>query len=498
MADHDTVLGDDLLGDDALRLLDVLLEEEVAAATHTNAATSPLVIAPVRSANWQWLAAALLGIAVVVATSWLTTHAPTPAPTTPIQDPVPRAVEVVPYDAALLGQVVVVRTSLAQNFGFVEADANIHVETRDAAQLAAWREALTATSDRWSNPGAQFTIELGLADGKVMRGRGWFGSLTFGGTTIATTSALQEFLQGTNEALLRAHRRARGIAADLDELRELDPTSRAIVSPWLTGNEAKTELRRFPLLESIEFAPGACLTRQADAVKFRSGKDLASGLAEIPTLQHVVLLGAYLDAGALRALATLPKLRSLVIPSGLAEVPAEELGALARRLEVLHVQGSLLSDEQLLAIRRSTTLKELWVRCGMTSQSLVDGLVALPSLRRLSVVGYGHDCSPLLAAIARTRVAELRLEEMSLTNDAVAALAALPSLHTLHLVDISSAAFGTLDLEPLQQLRHLAFDWTWASTPWSERTRAALPNCAVHDGTDVDDPWVSPFSLPRR
>ena len=482
---------DAVLGDDRLRLLDVLLEEEALAA----AALHPAAVAAPR--HWLRVLAALLGIAVVGATSWVAVRGDAPAPADAPQDPQP-ARRTVPFDPARLERVVGVRIAPQRQ---VDATGNAiarHVEFRDPAVLQRWRTAIAAcTPDKDGKPLHMIRIELDLGDGTTMAGTADIrGMLRFDNHGRGANEAVRDLLLMATQESARQLRRAEHIALSVEELRALPADLRRLASPLLTAAAMRVELGRFHQLEVLEFVPHLRNATPLGSVEPRTvpGNDVVAGLASLPTLREVTLPVALLDADGLRALAALPKLQTLNVVGQAPPMPAKELGELARRLDTLRLLDGEPTAEQLGAIAASPTLRELWLQCGPEFAPVAACLAALPALQRLSLQGPGTlDADAALTAIARTRIRALRLASLRVDGKALARLVHLASLQTLELAGLRLDPDQLGGLAPLPQVQHLATDLT---TPKFAALFAAFPNATVHPRQPTAT-WVSPFALPR-
>lgn len=485
---------DTVLGDDGLRLLDVLLEEETLASA---AAVPAAIVAPTR--NWLRAIAALLGVAVVVATSWLAVCTQTAAPADAPQDPAP-APRAVPFDSVRLGQVVAVRIGPQKQVGarFVVPPDKEHAEFRQPEVLQRWRTAAAACApdkDRKHRP--MFQVELDLGDGTVMTGTADIrGMLRFDGHACGSNTDVRDLLLMATQEITRQRRRTDQIATSLEELRAMPAELRRIASPMLTAAEVRNELARFPQLEVLEFVPhvrsGAALAN----VEPRTvpAADVVDGLAAIPTLREVTLHVDLLNAEGLRALAALPKLQALNVVGDAKRLPTRELGELAHRLGTLRLLGGEPTAAQLGAIANSPTLHELWLQYGPEFAPAAACLAALPALQRLSLEGYGTlDTDEALTAIARTGVRELRLANLRVDGKVLARLADMASLQTLVLEDLRIEPEQIAGGAPLLQVQHLATDIT---SPRFAPLFTAFPKAKVHTG-EPTDPWVSPFAVRR-
>lgn len=487
---------DAVLGDDRLRLLDVLLEEEALAS---GAVCPTTIVAPPR--HWLRAIAALLGIVVVVATSWLAVRTPASAPAATPQDPEP-ARRVVPFDPALLPRVVGVRVGGPKSY--IEESGSRFVnplqrpaEFRQPEVLERWRSVIAACKpEKDGKPLRMFWVELDLGDGTVMTGTADIrGMLRFGDHGRGANQEVRDLLLMVTQEVARQRRREEQLALSLEELRALPADLRRVASPLLTAAEARVELARFHQLEILAFVPhvrGAAL----DAREQRSvpAHDVVAGLSALPALREVTLHVDQLHAEGLQALAALPKLQALDVVGDVSTIPARELGALARRLSTLRLLDGEATPDQLREIATSPTLRELWLACGPEFAPVAACLAAMPALQRLSLQAHGTlDADAALIAIARTRLRDLRLARLRVDGKSLARLVDLASLQTLELDDLRLEPDQLGGLTPLPQVQHFATDVT---APRFQPLFAAFPNATVHTG-QRSDPWVSPFAVPR-
>jgi len=488
---------DAVLGNDGLRLLDVLLEEE--ALAHAAAVPAATVAAP---RQWLRVLAALLGIAVVGATSWIAVRTQGAAPADASQDPQP-ARRTVPFDPARLERIVGVRIGSQKQVDkdgarFVYPPGKEHAEFRQPEVVQRWRAALAAcTPGKARKHRPMFWVELELADGTVMVGSAdIIGMLRFDEHACGSNTDVRNLLLMATQEVTRQRRRAEQIATTLEELRAMPADLRRIASPMLTAAEVRAELTRFPRLEVLEFVPH--VRSHADLVNLEPrvapAADFVASLASIPTLREVTLHVDLLDAEGLRTLVGLRQLQVLNVVGEAKHLPPRELGELAHRLDTLRLLGGEPTSAQLEAIANSPTLRELWLQHGPEFAPAAACLAALPALQRLSLQGYGTlDAAEALAAIAPTGVRDLRLANLRVDGKALARLAGMGSLQTLVLEDLRLEPEQLAGLAPLPQVQHVATDIT---SPKFAPLFTAFPKAKVHTSQPTD-PWVSPFAVRR-
>lgn len=484
---------DTVLGNDGLRLLDVLLEEEALAS----AATCPAaIVVPTR--HWLRAIAALLGIAVVVATSWFAMRSDAPTPATSPQDPAPApAPRVVPFDPALLPRVVSVRVAPQGQIDASGTEMMRPVEFREPTVLQRWRAASAACApDKDGKALRMFRVELFLDDGTVIVGTADIrGMLRFGDHARGTNQEVRGLLLMATQEHTRQSRRAQQVAISVEDLRAMPSDLRYLASPMLTAAEVRAELTRFSKLEVLEFVPHLRRASPLVNVEPRAvpAPDVVQGLAAIPTLREITLHVDLLHADGLRALAALP-LQTLNVVGHADNLPARELGELARRLDALRLLGGAPTPEQLQEISKSTTLREFWFQYGPDFAPAAACLAAMPALQRLSLQGHGTlNADEALTAVARTHIRELRLANLRVDGTSLAKLVDLPSLATLELVDLRLEPDQLGGLVPVPQVKHFATD---IQAPKFQPLFTAFPNATVHTGQPKDS-WVSPFAVRR-
>lgn len=493
MTDHDDFDGrEERDSDEAFdRLLDVLIAEELredAAATsitRPEPAPSPepepepevpagYMLPPLRRRPWL-AAAALLGIAVVFATAWLSRTEDDAPPfrfATPRQDPGEREqVEVrdVEHLRKLLRTATGVRMTRKEVTGAAREETPNHsadtlvtrpwperYTCRDGGTFAIWRRELLAsvdTQERQSS-GTDFVdldIELPgdrriTAFASIHSDPVWFS--IHGMTSFVATPELTRLLNAAGEDIDERHRLARGNVKSLAELQDLPATCTRLEVPVdeTTTPTAIAALQRFARLRTLVLrgdvpAPALAAVARLDIeletlhlVGVELGETRHAALREFAELQGLVLEGCTdFDTASIHALQSLRRLRSLRC----IDTPMGE-------------EGELLAE-----------------------------LVALPALREFGLRQRGLALVPeALEVINRTRIDRLMLVDVEAPGETLAVLRDAPTLRELIVVN----GLHDHDAEPLQrltQLQHLRLRNTKITIPAAEELRNALPDCEV-------------------
>lgn len=462
---------DEVLARGRLRLLDVLLEEEFAAAP----ARPAMAAGPGRPRAQPWRVAALLllGLAVVVAVALLGRE-PERAP---VQDPP----ATVPFDAAKLGEVcrlvvALPRRCLVPGGDGQEPDPQASATIAAAVDVQAWLDALRQSltvSRPWPDRVTAY-FDLVLRDGRSMRG--WVGAdeLLFGKTVCGIGEQLRPLL----DAALQAARSGRDGVATLAELRALPPIATRIRTAWMAPADLQGELPRFAALEVLELGPPPAGASTAG---------IERALAAAPRLRRLRLPAAVLDREVAAALAALPQLRSLTLTGGLAAVPADAFAALVR-LERLCLPDAAASAEQLRAIARLQRLQEL--RLFLGSADAGPCIRSLSALRRLALRGNGGSGATCWDSIAASRIEQLAVRGMVLDEATLRRLASLPSLREL---DLRGVDLDHVRVESVLELQRLQRVYLGPDGPWGGRSgivvQLTLGGCTcIRDPVSVDDP----------
>jgi uncharacterized protein (TIGR02996 family) len=249
------------------------------------------------------------------------------------------------------------------------------------------------------------------------------------------------------------------------------------------------------------------LALERATVRDTQGRSLpfAPGLARLPDVREVRLVGTYLTDELLQALPLLPGLRSLVVDNSADGYwPPANLGPLGElpQLRELYFQGHSVGDDQLPAVERFRRLEVLHL--ALTFENTDAGLArlgGLSELRELSLGGGGSfgdaglahlarlrrlevlllDAARLtsaglsvLAGLHKLRILSLRYSER-ITDKGLAHLAGLTNLHTLVLRNTGITGRGLTHLRGLKQLGTLVLAGSPVSDVAVERLREALP-----------------------
>jgi len=489
--------------DQELRLLDVLLEEELGRAPGS-VRTAP----PPRPRPSRLLAAALLllGLGVVGGVLLLRSGAgntAAPAIEQPLQQPQdpqqpkdpqqPDPTVAAPKDLAELRQLLAqvrkvtarcqyLSTMTSHSIAFAE-DPLIVAEIDDAATLALWRSELLASTYTAANAtaiSASLALRFDLADGRMLGGGAIIApkySLSLGlAQQFEPTAELQGLLRHACRQAEQNGRRARGDVADIDELRALPATSRRVRCPCLTRDLAHAELPRFSALENLAFVRlGLCQLPHGDIV---------AAIAGLRTLRALSLPAGALDADDLRVLATLPLLTELELDGELTEPTAAALSSFAERVTVLRLGSVEVPLAALAAASKLVHLEELRITGPVPTE--LDLLASFPRLRHLELLSPGLG-DHQLAALLATKIESLRLEGTKVTAGGLAQLAALPSLRELAVRDSDLDEVEALG--KLQQLRRLDLTNTMVTVDGVRALQEALPSCTI-----VADPGVRHYS----
>lgn len=481
--------GDDRQGrgerDEAVeRLMDVLLEEELAPAPRRSASVGGAVARPPAHAarppsasdrRYSWVRAAavlLCGVGVVVAVLALERagdHRQVAAPQDPAPSPAPRVIE--PRDLAHFGELaagaslvrlvrkevvgagqMVTASGVADQLDLV-AWPEVHAVQGEA--VATWRDAIAAGLGERANRGlgfehgaigTVFELDLTLRDGGSVRcfvnldEAGAFRIEAAAGDGLVASGALHDLLQGAHRRLQRRHRLARGIASSDAELAELPATSERVECPFgcLAG------LARFERLRELQLTTGG---NGADLGALRACRDLAA----------LDVTGLDVDAATVAALVALPQLRELTLRS-------------CTGLSVAHLRD-------LSRLRRLDTLRCIDTDFDTASAEAMQTLVAFPALRAFALRApvFGRAA---IEPLVRTRLESLLVVDAPVAGEDLALLAELPTLRELTVV----APIGDADvrrLRALRTLRRLVIRNAEATSAAIDDLRRELPDCAI-------------------
>jgi len=434
---------DDVIEDDALRLVDVLLEEELAA---------PAAPASSRRARWLAAAAILFGLSVVAGVRWLHGHDKEVVPASQHQEQQQPQPDPAVHQAFLNGlrepgaraeafaRVKRLRVEpMSLPHGFVVARAGLVVTDlarvrRVADEVAALIgnkkiQALFGWSASQPPPAWTCALHLELEGGEDIDFRALLGSEPFLISHLllaervdegALLNDLRELYAGAMQAC------ACGVAQTTEELRALPAATRSVLCGPLTADEVRKELTPFAPLERLAIAPiGERTAVSPDAV---------AAIAGLGTLRSLALPADGLGTADLAGLARL-SLRELEL-TGRLRLPGRATLAELRELAVLRLDLSGCEGDLrgLLASLPSLTVLELgdgsWLDDGVIDAILatkvvrlsiggehvqapqLERLASLPSLRELQL----HDVIPLFAGEQRALGNMQRLRRLELVR----------------------------------------------------------------------------------
>lgn len=418
---------DGVLGEDGLRLLDVLLEEELVPPLPSRRR----VVLPRQQGMPQWLAAALLLLGMVVVFGVATLHddgnlmAPVQEPPQPDGQ---EKEQLVPFDEALLTRVERIRvaparTCLRAGTNGYERDAAAVAEIAAPDQLQQWRAAVresrSTRARRVTGDSARGYMDWILDDGRVMSATHFGSMLIFHDGRFEATAAMQQLLLAAMQQARHNHGEVDGV----DELRDLPANATRLRCVWPAAGQLRTLLPRLATLRELVVVPPADDARDAG---------VGAAAAACATLQRLDLPVGAVDAEALQALARLPQLRALTLRGELRSLPADAFAAFAN-LQELRLPDSPPAEAQLRDIGRLRRLQELWLCSRAVPAAAVVCVQSLPALRRLALCGDGGPGAELVGAASRTHVEQLALRSMVLADADVKALALLPTLRVLDL-----------------------------------------------------------------
>lgn len=458
----------------AMRLLDVLLEEEIGGDRAEHNAAVVAMAAPRRRARVlraqrqrrSWLlpaATVLTGMGAVVGTLWLRA-VPDQAVSAP-QDPLPVEPQSLPHFLELLASCEALTLNRSDVVGATQInDANGSTDRLDTqawpevlritgTDLARWRAAIVASADTTAGfEGIEdvMHVDVELPGQRRLRCFVSVGAdrVRFGTGVedpIVPNATLTTLLRDAFAELDRRHRAARGVVSDAGELRALRDDVRRIDARALAGDVVLAELPRFAALEHLDV--------RADVFDDAS----LTAIGRLPKLQRLVLRGAGggLSGSGFAAFANRP-LREVACVgcSGLTRRGVQVMAKL-RSLVALCIDGPIGRDGELLAdLATFPSLTELAVRSAAFTDEQID---------------------PLL----RTKLQRLVLVDANVSGDGLARLAGLPSLRELELV---MPALGDADLEGLAELgslRRLTLRHVRVTDAGLAGLRQQLPACAI-------------------
>lgn len=526
----------DVVEDDGLRLLDVLLEEELAAQR------PPAAVAVARGRSLAAAAWLLAGIAVVVGVR-ASMQREADRAASHGQDPIVAqqsagsaelldALRTPTGRRSLFDHLLCIRSEC---LGQIEADPSGRApaevlgvaELRDRDRIdrfSGWLDESLGTIDgvvglaeapRWST-----RIWLEFDDGRrwplLYHAQSQTVLLSVLRVLQVKDGPLAAELQTLQDSALAKAGAVHGVARSVRELAELPATIATLHCRALPAEALREHCARFVNLQELriddacDIFAGGGPPRRMDAWERAEERALTPAsvqvIAALPTLRHLQLPGDTLDDAALTALGRMPALRSLTLTGSCAGIST--FADLGDRLEVLRLPGSrqapALRAQQLRGIETLPRLAELWLCVGDDEGAVAASLLAMPSLRRLAVSGRGVAIldRELFAAIAHTRVDRLWLTNMQPSVAALEQLAGLPSLRE---VDLFGATLGGEHVGPLgtwNQVTRLDLRGTGLGPLSVEDVRAALADSrakgaavptVLGDASAEAGAWVASF-----
>lgn len=464
MADENQA--DQLLGDDKMRLVDVLLEE-VCSAPGAVAHRSER-----RPHRDQWLVAALvlLGIGVAFGVAVLSRPA-----TIPAQDPRPDPMPIPPNR--------VPPNQVQEVLGTLVELGDAPSRTHELDRLAIWRPDQAGRASAPVGPRLPEMPDTGHS--RV--------------TIIAEDPAAAP--RSINEPppavalmrdLLPANAYQTGVLrAELGDTAQLAEQPAHLLSLRCDGGDSYLLAQALPRFTNLR--------------RLQLGQlfddHVANVLANANQLEELeVGCQGLTDAGLLR-LARLSRLRTLVLWGDLSTLTGKSLGALPR-LQCLRVAAPIDTTrrspagldllQQMLALPQ---LHELQLVLTEPPPDAADGrsalsapLAAMPALRRLSVVLLSGSHSSLVRGLSSLHLDRLQIHGDQLTEADVAALGELNTLVELHLGDarFAAPAAAVASLGRLSRLRRLVLGFTDLPDRDCTTLLRALPDCVVYtDGFSV-------------
>jgi hypothetical protein len=459
---------DRALGDDELRLVDVLLEELCSAET---GATSLPVL---RQRHQPWLAAAVLlfGISVAVGVAVLTRStghpAQEPAPS-PVPRPAPRPAP--PVAVPPVG---------------IERWRDSYIESGEAPSRSHDLGLLT----RWAtvSPSAAPRLPRDPRNNSFDAHRG---SVVVHHPSTPTSTGLT--------------------AERTPEL----PPAMALLHDLLPANAHRTNVLRGEVRDAASLAeqPAQLLSLRCDADaelllaqslwRFSSLRRLelgellddtiANALSRTPLVELEAGCRGLTDAGIV-ALARVPSLRSLVLWGDLRPLSGSGFTALGQ-LETLRIGaplppalGTARAPTMLRHVLQLTHLHELQLVLTESAPDAADGhsmlfssLAKMRALRRLGITSLSGSLSSLVRGVATLPLERLRLDGEAL---AAADVDALGAMHTLLELDLGNAWFhapadAVAALGRLGNLQRLTLGTTNLPFDFRAALGAALPHCTI-------------------
>lgn len=468
------VLGDGVLGNDGLRLVDVLLEEHFAGAAPVQLGPRALPAAPVQRRSAPWLAAALLGITALAGTWWLRHE-----PAVPAQDPAPRATT--PFEPkddaelqAFLKQVVVVEARTAISFGrpglevLRPSGVRVRIATphRVRAMCAGWEHQGPAANNAPDVMAADVWLTAG--DGRQLHciaGGGAGGTCYLGGQCWHTPGVYGKGLMNDSQE---------ETAATVEALRGLPPSRGNLDCTALGSADLQAELPRFDNL-----------TRLVVTLDDR----VAAVVAACPTIEELGLVvprrAAGITAAGWKRIAGLPHLHRLRITGDVAFLDPSHLQLLRtlRELEIPEDRAlrSRAGLRHLAAITQLPALVELRIAVPWTAKLAPDAsraLAAMPTLRRLALC-TDEPPQPLLLLLKDAHIEKLHLADFELDAPCLEALAAATHLRELDLRFARFANEAEGLLPGLQQLTRLDLRGALLTAPQLADLKGWLMTCEL-------------------
>jgi hypothetical protein len=453
-----------LLGCDQLRLVDVLLEEVCAGSV-----APALLPKPRRSRDQWWMAAlVLMGVGVAFGVAVLSRPDATPA-----QDPQPAPQ---PAPAPMPAPEPTPTNLLQEALGSVLEVGQAPTRDHDLDWLAVWRPEVTDAPRKARQPRLPAPSDPGP------------GQIFLRDEALEAPRQVQPL--PPDVALLRDlfpsdASRASLLNAELTDAAELARQPSHLWSLRCDGGdsyELAQALPRFTSLRRVELGP---LFDDHVANALANGRqieELIAGcrgltdeglqrLTRLTSLQTMVLWG---DVSKLagRAFRDLPRLQTLRLAAAI-DTRRRGPGGLDLLQSVLHMWQ--LHELQLV-------LTSLPPANSDGRSPLLAPLVAMPALRRLSVVVQSGSASALVRDLSLLHLQRLQIHSEELSAADVEALAGLPSLVELHLGDAQFQApeAAAASLAQLPHLRRLVLGRTNLSLTDCTTLMRELPECVMH------------------
>ncbi|MCU0862959.1 MAG: hypothetical protein MUC36_04125 [Planctomycetes bacterium] len=449
-----------LLGNDQLRLVDVLLEEVCAGPV------APARLPPLRRHRDQWLVAALvlMGVGVAFGVAVLSRPAASPA-----QDPQPAprpAPGPTPDPTALL------REALGSVLEVGKAPTRDH----DLDWLAVWRPEVTDAPRKAEQPRLPSPSDPGP------------------GTIFLRDEAL------------KAPRQVEPLPPDVALLRDLFPSDASRASLLSAEFTDAAELARQPShLWSLRCDGGDSYELAQALPRFTSLRrvelgplfddHVANALANGRQIEELIAGCRGLTDEGLQRLTRLTSLRTMVLWGDVSKLAGRAFRDLPR-LQTLRLAAAIDTRRRgpggldlLQSVLHMWQLHELQLVLTSLPPPNSDGrspllapLVAMPALRRLSVVVQSGPASALVRDLSLLHLQRLQIHSEELSAADVEALAGLPSLVELHLGDAQFQApeAAVASLAQLPHLRRLVLGRTNLSLTDCTTLMRELPGCVIY------------------